>query len=285
MTRDQCDDNASGPMGRTHRSAILLILAASSPILLLAGEDLHRLRSPRQAGETTVRVFTPDRETPGTPLRTLYVLPVEAGSESRWGDPVEEVRRLDLANRYGLAVALPTFSALPWYADHPSVPGLRQESYLLNDVLPLVEREYPVDTRPEGRLLVGFSKSGWGAWSLLLRHPDVFGLAAAWDAPLMQASPDKYGMGPVFGSLENFEQYKITKLVHARAERLRRRCRLVLTGYAAGFRAHHVSMHLLLDELGIPHAYRDGPQRAHHWQTGWLEEAVRILAAGCETPD
>ena len=51
---------------------------------------------------------------------------------------------------------------------------------------------------------IGFSKSGWGAFSLLLRHPEVFGRAAAWDAPLMLEQPNRYGMGAVFGSQENF---------------------------------------------------------------------------------
>lgn len=267
--------------GWTLLACVALLHLLESPEPLSAEERLHRLRSPRQSGETLVQVFTPDGAVADQGLRALYVLPVEAGSETRWGDPVEEVRRLDLANRHGLVVVLPTFSALPWYADHPSDPRLRQEEYLLHDVLPLVEREYAVIAGPEGRLLVGFSKSGWGAWSLLLRHPDVFGRAAAWDAPLMQEAPDRYGMGPVFGSQENFEAYRITTLVRARAGLLRQTCRLVLTGYAAGFRAHHSAMRELLDQLRVPHAYRDGPQRKHHWQSGWLGEAVELLVNGC----
>ena len=31
-----------------------------------------------------------------------------------------------------------------------------------------------------GRMLVGYSKSGWGAFTLLLRHPGVFSRAAAY---------------------------------------------------------------------------------------------------------
>jgi hypothetical protein len=59
-----------------------------------------------------------------------------------------------------------------------------------------------------GLLLLGFSKSGWGAlFSLLLRHPDVFGKAAAWDAPLVMDSPGRHGNGDIFGTPENFEKY------------------------------------------------------------------------------
>ena len=35
--------------------------------------------------------------------------------------------------------------------------------------------------------------------------------------------------------------------------------------------------HWLLEELGIPHVYRDGPKRAHHWESGWLDETVELL--------
>ena len=36
-------------------------------------------------------------------------------------------------------------------------------------------------------------------------------------------------------------------------------------------------MHDLLNQLAIPHVYRDGPQRKHDWHSGWVEEAVGLL--------
>lgn len=257
----------------THVAALLLAAAVALP----AVEQVHRLRSPRQAGETNVRVFVPDNVNASTPARLLLVLPVEPGTESRWGDPAAEVRRTNLANRHRLVVAIPTFSALPWYADHPTNQRLQQESYLLRDVLPLIDRYHGTESSGGQTLVVGFSKSGWGAWSLLLRHPEVFASAAAWDAPLMQRKPDKYGMGPIFGSQDNFNRYLVSDLVRHQANLLRQRERLVLTGYFESFRDHHISMHTLLEELGVPHAYRDGPKRDHHWESGWLEETVELL--------
>lgn len=259
----------------SHVAALLL----AATVALSAAEEVHRLRSPRQAGETTVRVFLPDNSDAPVPPRLLLVLPVEAGTEDRWGDPAAEVRRTDLANRYHLVVAIPTFSALPWYADHPTDKRLRQESYLLGDVLPLMDRHHGTDSSAGETMVVGFSKSGWGAWSLLLRHPNIFARAAAWDAPLMQRKPDKYGMGPIFGNQANFNRYLVSDLVKRRVNLLRDHKRLVLTGYFQSFRAHHVAMHRLLTELEVPHTYRDGPKRDHHWESGWLKEAVGLLVS------
>jgi len=242
----------------------------------LHGVRVHTVQSPYQVGTTTIRVLLPDNRASNERFSVLYVLPVEAHGEHRYGDGLTECKQHDLHNRYHLICVAPTFSDLPWYADHPSNLRLRQERYLLQVVLPFVDRTYPVTDRSNRRLLVGFSKSGWGAFSLLLRHPDLFAKAAAWDAPLMMHHPDRYGMQPIFGTEENFRRYQITRLLRSHAETLHGPPRLIVTGYG-NFRQHHQEVHALLTELGIPHVYRDGPQRDHRWDSGWLAEAVRLL--------
>jgi hypothetical protein len=141
-------------------------------------------------------------------------------------------------------------------------------------VIPWVEKRFP-SARPQ-RLLLGFSKSGWGAWSLLLRHPDLFEAAAAWDAPLMKEKPDQFGMDGAFSTEENFRGYRLTSLVREKADLLRARKRLAHFGYG-NFREHHQRMQALLEELRIPAEYADGPSRKHLWESGWMEEAVAAL--------
>jgi hypothetical protein len=261
--------------------------SSEAPLRVSQGEEdehgflVHRVRSAYQSGPTKIKVLLPDVMEEGRRYPVLYVLPVEAGDGTRWGDGLVEVKSHDLHNRHRLICVLPTFSDLPWYADHPTDPGIRQESYLLRVVIPVVERRYPAMREPEGRLLVGFSKSGWGAFSLLLRHPDVFGRAAAWDAPLTEDRPKRFGMGPIFGTRENFEHYRVSALLDKRSDVLLRKRRLVLTGYG-NFRAHHVGVHEQLVSLGIPHVYRDGPRREHQWHSGWLPEAVDLLVGDDE---
>jgi len=278
------------------KSLIALLLAACSiaegseppcspgpaPTLSPAVRDgqgwlVHAVRSEYQSGETKIKVLLPGRLERGRRYRVLYVLPVEANEEKHFGDGLQAIKSHDLANRYAMICVAPTFSQLPWYADHPTDPAIRQESYLLKVVLPTVEKRYPAMAEPGGRWLLGFSKSGWGAWSLLLRHPDVFGRAAARDAPLTEAAPANFGMGPIFGTQENFEQYRIETLLRTGAARLGGKPRLVLTGYG-NFRAHHVRIHEEMMHWGVPHAYRDGPQREHRWDSGWVSEAVELLA-------
>ncbi|MEQ8784780.1 MAG: alpha/beta hydrolase-fold protein [Pirellulaceae bacterium] len=243
------------------------------------GEDgvrRHTVRSPYQAGETEIAVLSPASFDESKRYRVVYVLPVESHGKHRYGDGLAEVLRRELHRKRDVIFVAPSFAALPWFADHPEDEGLRQESHLLKVVIPFVEKNYPVIAERRGRLLLGFSKSGWGAWTLLLRHRETFERAAAWDAPLMMQSVGKYGNGPLFGTQENFEKYRVTDLLEASRTALRGEARLVLTGYGS-FRREHQQAHELLKRLEIPHVYRDGPQRKHDWHGDWVSEAVELL--------
>jgi S-formylglutathione hydrolase FrmB len=233
---------------------------------------VHEVESPYQSGKTKIRVFLPDRREKDDRFPVVYVLPVEVGDESKYGNGLLEVKKFDLANKHRAVFVAPTFAQLPWYVDHSSDPEIRQASYFLRVVVPAVEERYPARADAKDRLLVGFSKSGWGAWSLLLRYPDTFGKAAAWDAPFMMERP-LYGMDRVVG--KDFEKYRLATILEKRAPELKKG-RLFLIGYG-NFRDQHEKTHALLDRLGIRHEYRDGPARKHDWHSGWLPEAIELL--------
>jgi S-formylglutathione hydrolase FrmB len=238
---------------------------------------VHEVESPHQKGKTQVYVLTPDNMEAGKKYPVVYVLPVEPGNGTKWGNGLVEIKKLDLHNKLGIIFVMPTFSDWPWYCDHPTNPQLEQEAYFL-EVVALIEAAYPVQRGRAGRLLLGFSKSGWGAFSLLLRHPDVFDRAAAWDAPLNMAAPNQFGMGPIFGTQENFEKYRISSLLTKQAEELKPRSRLAMVGYS-NFRSHHQAIHEQMTRLGIPHEYADVRQGTHDWRSGWLSDAVKFLVS------
>lgn len=263
-------------------SVVLAVAACGDPDATVSdaktedGVLVHEVKSPYQSGTTRLCVLLPDLPEKGKMYPVVYVLPVEAGTESRYGDGLKEVKKLGLHNALRAVFVAPTFSHLPWYADHPTKADVRQETYFLKVVVPFVEKTYPAKAEPGGRLLLGFSKSGWGAYSLLLRHPDTFGKAAAWDAPLMMDKPGAYGSGDIFGTADNFAGYRVSKLLEDNPAKFQKESRFVLLGYG-NFRDHHKQAHELMDKLKVPHEYRDGPARKHDWHSGWVKEAAEFL--------
>ncbi len=288
-----CDDTVSDARG----SEVSVSSGEKSP----EGWITHVVESDYQAKPTEIRVLLPDKLDAMKPHPVLYVLPVEAGRESKYGDGLAEVKRCDLHNKHGLICVAPTFAHLPWYADHPTDKTIRQESYFVKVVVPFIDRTYQLDQKrrmdassvrvsldsdgrgvppttatKESRWLFGFSKSGWGAWSLLARHPDLFGKAAAWDAPLDMPRFDLYGAAQVFGTQEHFELHRVLPAIQKSPELKGNAPRFVLTGYD-NFRSHHETAHKQLEEWNVPHLYRDGPKLKHVWNSGWVEEAVELL--------
>lgn len=267
----------------------------------------HTLSTPYQASETAIHVLQPDDPDHST-NRVMYVLPVEPHDGEQCGDALAEIRKLDLHNRHQLICVKPTFSHPPWYADHPTDPHILQESHFLKVVVPFVDQllrstdfqsvgvgeglsgsctdwksvlregegEETTRAAPE-RLLLGFSKSGWGAFSLLLRHPELFARAAAFDAPLAWETPTRYGMGEVFETQANMDRYCVVDLINRSVETLAGEPRLALYGYS-DFRSQHQFLHYHMLKLGIPHEFQDGPRREHRWDSGWLPAAVQFLA-------
>ncbi|MCY3022488.1 MAG: hypothetical protein NTW87_26200 [Planctomycetota bacterium] len=273
---------------RTALVSLVLLAMAGLPMALGAeftitenatdadGVRHFTINSPYQSQPTTLRILAPADAGSAEQRRLLFVLPVEAKEEHHYGDGLTEIRKLDLHNKHKLVAVAPSFAQLPWYADHPGDAGIRQESYMLKVVLPAVDQLYPA--RTARRLLLGFSKSGWGAFGLILRHPELFDAASAWDAPLMKAKPDQFGMGDIFGTQENFEAYQITRLLKEQSKPFQKTKRLALSGYE-NFRPQVQQAHALMESLGILHDYADGPLRKHMWGSGWVEESVKYLDA------
>ena len=141
----------------------------------------HRIASPYQADSTTIRILLPDNMIPGESYKVLYVLPVIENDNRRFGDGLSEIMKYGYHNKFKLICVAPEFTSLPWYADHATNSEQQDESHFLKTVIPFIDDQYPTLRSKEGRLLIGFSKSGWGAFSLLLRHPETFYRAVGWD--------------------------------------------------------------------------------------------------------
>ena len=236
---------------------------------------LHEVRCEMQAKPTLIRVLLPSKLDKARRYLLVFVLPVEAGTQTRYGDGLLEVQKSDLHNKKQAIFVQPTFAHLPWYADHPTNQAIQQERYLIDVVLPFVAKTYPISRDSSSRHLLGFSKSGWGAFTLLLRHPDKFGKAVAWDAPFMMGAPGRYGSGPIFGTRENFEKYQLTGLTR-KADKTALGNRLMILGQG-NFQKQHEQFHADLNRLGLAHVYREGTKRKHHWSSGWLTEAVELI--------
>jgi len=241
----------------------------------------YSVTSTRQQLQTVIRVLEPDDLDSVESPRVVYLLPSTPELSHRSGDGLDEALRNDLHNRYGLVFVAPTYSDWPWMTDLPDQAMFQQLMYFLDEVVPFIDSRHP----SLSRLLIGYSKGGSAALQILLRHPDRFAAAAAFDSPVMKTRPDEWEMPYFWPNPEHFEDFAIPHLLRTRGGELGDVPRIALLGYgnfgkdAPPWSHDHLSeAHELLDGLGVPHVYDNARYRAHRWDSGWLPEAVDALA-------
>jgi hypothetical protein len=243
--------------------------------------EYFRVISPNNGyGSQTLRVLRPTKPA-AAPHNFLYVLPVEPRLRDFYGDGLETVRALAAQNRYNLTVVEPSFAVDPWYANHPSDRNLQYETFLTEELRPWVASNLAT-SGSEQHWLLGFSKSGVGAQGLVLKHPDVFTLAASWDFPANIASYDEYGSSSAeeYGTDANFQaNYRLTRsFLAAHKEAFRTRDRIWIAGYHT-FRSDVSDYDALLTSVGIAHLTGASRLAAdHRWDCEWMTEALAALA-------
>ncbi len=231
---------------------------------------------------TDVRILEPTNPAAGKPHRFLYVLPVAAGVtnlSSQYSDGLEELRLLDVPNRFNVTLIAPSFGIEPWYGDHDTDPDRRLESFVVKDLVPFGD-SFAAPGEVVRRWALGFSKSGSGALSLILRNPNVFNAAVAWDAPTQFTNMSAFaGMSENFGTEENFDLYEIPALVSSSAEAFRTRNRLWISGDTSMWTSHMAALHTQMGQAAVLHTWVAGGTRNHSWSSGWLNGAVGSLDA------
>ncbi|MFZ0690993.1 MAG: hypothetical protein WAM68_14260 [Acidobacteriaceae bacterium] len=257
-------------------------MVVGSPSVDSNGVKYYPVTSAYQGSDQQIiRVLEPTNPVAGKPRRILYVLPVDQGvdtTDSTWSDGFEELRMLDVQDRFNMTLIAPSFNYNPWYGDNATAPTLRMESFIVDDLVPWG------DTFLKGgvtqRYLIGFSKSGNGVLDLILRHPSVFNAGAAWDSPAQQSSLSaSFDLPENFGTQANYTTYFIPSLVTSNAGAFTQQNRLWISGDQAEWTADMTTLNTQMTAAGIAHTWVAGPTRAHSWNSGWLNGAVTDLDA------
>jgi hypothetical protein len=229
-------------------------------------------------GSQILRVLPPADPARGVAHNFLIVLRVNAGQGTKYGDGLQTLQALDAQNRYNLTMVEPTFTFDPWYADNPVDAHFRYETFMTRDLVPWIKHNLAT-TGHEQIWLIGFSKSGLAAQDLVLKHPDVFTLAASWDFPANMSSFNQGGdSASAYGSDANFQaNYRLTAVfVNAHKEPFMRKNRIWIGGYAL-CRKDISDYSELLTSTGIAHTTGTPLLMAHRWNSGWVPIALDAL--------
>ena len=229
-------------------------------------------------GPQTLRVLTPTAPASGVAHNFLIVLPVEAGLASTDGDGIGTLQTLNAQNQYNLTIIEPTFAIESWYANSPNDTRLQYETFVTQDLVPWIKQNLATSGN-EQTWLIGFSKSGIGAQDLILKHPDLFTLAASWDFPADMSSDNQFGGAPTnYGTDANFQaNYRLTSsFLDAHKGPFLSNNRIWIGGYSV-FKTDISDYDALLTSEGIVHSTETPQNMPHRWDSGWVPIALAAL--------
>lgn len=168
-----------------------------------------------------------------------------------------------------------------FYLDATQAPWrqhYRMHSYLLQELVPLVQREFGADPARTG--VFGHSMGGHGALVLALRHPDVFRSVSAF-APIAAPSQCPWGHKAFGGYLGEdrtaWAQYDATELLKAAGRAVFPEGILVDQGTADGFLAEQLHPHLFEQacaQVGQPLTLnrREGYDHGYYFISTFIED-------------
>ena len=279
--------NSTGTIGSANVTTITVICANVRPLTAryvstdAAGVATYDVTSAIISGGATepLRVLKPTNPARSAAHNFLIALPVEPGEGTTYGDAISTLESLNAQNRYNLTIIEPSFAVDPWYGDSATNPGEQMETFMTDQLVPWIKSNL-ASTGTEQVWLLGFSKSGIGAQDLLLKHPDVFTLAASWDFPATMGTYNQFVSDPqaAYGTNANYlANYDLTQnFLDTHAAPFRTQKRIWIGGY------HYFDWDVTqyasrLTSAGIRYDAEKPTQMAHRWDSGWVPGALAAL--------
>lgn len=207
----------------------------------------------------------------GNELNIVFVLPVKESKTFSFGDPLKLIKdNLTNSNsiKDNVIFVQPVFTTVPWFANHPTDLSIQQEKDTIN-FINFIKNKY--SNFPSFKsVLLGFSKSGWGSFSLLMKDSSLADYLFAWDAPL-GLSQLTFGleMEPVFVDDTYFDTYDLSTRLPNEFTSLENK-NIYIGGYQLFETESTAFTDLLPSYTGISFNLDESMEFPHQWDIDWM---------------
>lgn len=114
----------------------------------------------------------------------VYLLHGLTGHYTNWTD---KSQLAEYAKNYKYIFVMPEGNN-GWYSDSASVESDKYESYIVQELIPEIEKKFRAKTGRENRAIAGLSMGGYGAIKFGLKYPQMFSLVGSFSGALGAAN-------------------------------------------------------------------------------------------------
>lgn len=252
----------------------VILLVCFTFSLQAATVDTLLTRSASMKKDIKAVVIKPAGYETGKRFPVVYLLHGYSDNYRGWIEKVPVIK--EDADRYNVLIVCPDGGYSSWYWNSPVDPAFQYETYVAEELVAFIDRQFKTITTAAGRAITGLSMGGHGALYLALKHPDVFGAAGSMSGGVdIRPFPNNWDMAKRLGSYaENktrWEENTVINLLHMAQPG--KPALMIDCGTADFFFAVNERLHQELLYRNIPHEYITRPG-AHNWD--YWKKAVRF---------
>ena len=252
----------------------VIVLFCCAGLLQAATVDTLLTRSASMKKEIKAVVIKPDSYASGKRFPVVYLLHGYSGNYSNWIEKVPGIK--EDADRYQVLIVCPDGGFGSWYWNSPVDAAFQYETYVAEELVSLIDRQYKTITGAAGRAITGLSMGGHGALYLALKHPEVYGAAGSMSGGVdIRPFPNNWDMAKRLGSYASnkalWEENNVMNLLHLAQPG--KPALIIDCGTADFFFEVNERLHQELLYRNIPHDYITRPG-AHNWE--YWKNAVRF---------
>ncbi len=161
-------------------------IVSEKPHPLLPTADTQQLASKLMARSMPYRIILPTNYRTDEKARfaVLYLLHGLTGHYTNWTD---KTKLNDYAAKHQFIIVTPEGDN-GWYSDSVSTPNDKYESYIIQELIPEIDKNYRTLADREHRIIAGLSMGGYGGLKFGLKYPDKFTLVGSFSGAL--GAPD-----------------------------------------------------------------------------------------------
>ncbi len=143
----------------------------------------YKLNSKLMAREMPYRVVLPvnyNISNEKTFYPVVYLLHGLTGHFNNWTD---RTKLAEYAAKYNFIIVTPEGNN-GWYTDSASVPNDKYESYIVQELIPEIDKNYRTLKDKKHRVIAGLSMGGYGSIKFGLKYPEMFSLVGSFSGAL-----------------------------------------------------------------------------------------------------
>ena len=266
------------------KNLFLLLLFLPSVLVAQGRVDTIAVYSPSMKKTLKAAISFPSGYEKGeSRYPVVYLLHGGSGAFSDWHQKVTEKGIVNqMAEEHKVLIVTPGVGPASYYYDSPLLDSVRYETYMIQELIPFIDKNYRTLAQKESRAITGLSMGGHGAITLAAKHPSLF-IAAGSMSGVMNIDTDLWKVGEEFRSLRKKGQIEMLGAINYQGplfntytavglvdQLQNQKISLIIDCGVDDFLIEtNRQMHSLLMEKKVAHEYIERPG-AHTWNY-WTE--------------